>query len=169
MARQRQGAQAAGGASGRKRTAHSQFLPRRPILLITDAGPIEIPSDQVSFNQVGRKALGLSALPIEWTPPFFVVSAQCFDRQIPLETVNDWISVSQTRLAFVLGAPLMIRSSGTTETIRDRGSLISKLCTSKDVAASVEQLRAKIRSEEHTSELQSPMYLVCRLLLEKKK
>src|SRR5437764_15103390 len=27
----------------------------------------------------------------------------------------------------------------------------------------------RIRSEEHTSELQSPMYLVCRLLLEKKK
>src|SRR5437764_10848635 len=26
----------------------------------------------------------------------------------------------------------------------------------------------KTRSEEHTSELQSPMYLVCRLLLEKK-
>src|SRR5437762_6047290 len=25
-----------------------------------------------------------------------------------------------------------------------------------------------VRSEEHTSELQSPMYLVCRLLLEKK-
>src|SRR5215210_8616813 len=29
--------------------------------------------------------------------------------------------------------------------------------------------RADARSEEHTSELQSPMYLVCRLLLEKKK
>src|SRR5437879_8485642 len=28
---------------------------------------------------------------------------------------------------------------------------------------------AVARSEEHTSELQSPMYLVCRLLLEKKK
>src|SRR5437879_9957021 len=28
---------------------------------------------------------------------------------------------------------------------------------------------AVLRSEEHTSELQSPMYLVCRLLLEKKK
>src|SRR5437879_11974500 len=27
----------------------------------------------------------------------------------------------------------------------------------------------EFRSEEHTSELQSPMYLVCRLLLEKKK
>src|SRR5436189_5858219 len=29
--------------------------------------------------------------------------------------------------------------------------------------------RTHVRSEEHTSELQSPMYLVCRLLLEKKK
>src|SRR5437764_8723310 len=29
--------------------------------------------------------------------------------------------------------------------------------------------RPHMRSEEHTSELQSPMYLVCRLLLEKKK
>src|SRR5437764_8726611 len=31
------------------------------------------------------------------------------------------------------------------------------------------QARRGARSEEHTSELQSPMYLVCRLLLEKKK
>src|SRR5437879_13623951 len=30
-------------------------------------------------------------------------------------------------------------------------------------------LEVQPRSEEHTSELQSPMYLVCRLLLEKKK
>src|SRR5437762_3867849 len=30
-------------------------------------------------------------------------------------------------------------------------------------------INEQIRSEEHTSELQSPMYLVCRLLLEKKK
>src|SRR5947208_6225680 len=31
------------------------------------------------------------------------------------------------------------------------------------------RLRAAVRSEEHTSELQSPDHLVCRLLLEKKK
>src|SRR5437879_10718372 len=31
------------------------------------------------------------------------------------------------------------------------------------------KVAAPPRSEEHTSELQSPMYLVCRLLLEKKK
>src|SRR5437763_14418354 len=32
-----------------------------------------------------------------------------------------------------------------------------------------ERVEDQQRSEEHTSELQSPMYLVCRLLLEKKK
>ncbi|CBE67513.1 MAG: nucleoside triphosphate pyrophosphohydrolase [Candidatus Methylomirabilis oxygeniifera] len=143
MAKQRQGAQASVGAPRRQRTAHFQFLPRRDVLLIADAGPMEIPAGQVSSNQVGRKALGLSVLPIEWTPPFFVVSAQCFNRQIPLDTVNDWIWVSHARLAFMLSAPLMIRSSGTTETMRDRGSLISELCTSRDVAALVGQLRAK--------------------------
>src|SRR3712207_8985517 len=31
------------------------------------------------------------------------------------------------------------------------------------------RLRVRVRSEEHTSELQSRQYLVCRLLLEKKK
>src|SRR5437763_12472851 len=31
------------------------------------------------------------------------------------------------------------------------------------------EIHLRFRSEEHTSELQSPMYLVCRLLLEKKK
>src|SRR5260370_26918359 len=36
-------------------------------------------------------------------------------------------------------------------------------------AAKAEQLSAKGRSEEHTSELQSHLNLVCRLLLEKKK
>src|SRR5438876_6239567 len=33
----------------------------------------------------------------------------------------------------------------------------------------VRQARRRARSEEHTSELQSPVHLVCRLLLEKKK
>src|SRR5256885_8794366 len=33
----------------------------------------------------------------------------------------------------------------------------------------IEMIAAEVRSEEHTSELQSPCNLVCRLLLEKKK
>src|SRR5436189_4626781 len=37
------------------------------------------------------------------------------------------------------------------------------------VSRAVTTPKFALRSEEHTSELQSPMYLVCRLLLEKKK
>ena len=40
----------------------------------------------------------------------------------------------------------------------------------KDFAIKLEEIQALyLRSEEHTSELQSPCNLVCRLLLEKKK
>src|SRR4051794_41259541 len=38
-----------------------------------------------------------------------------------------------------------------------------------EVAEEPEPAGAVLRSEEHTSELQSPVHLVCRLLLEKKK
>src|SRR5690348_18022647 len=38
-----------------------------------------------------------------------------------------------------------------------------------DAAATPDKESAATRSEEHTSELQSPVHLVCRLLLEKKK
>src|SRR5437764_11719048 len=49
--------------------------------------------------------------------------------------------------------------------MNDDGLAIALHHGSLDVA----QRRKVERSEEHTSELQSPMYLVCRLLLEKKK
>src|SRR5437762_8139658 len=53
---------------------------------------------------------------------------------------------------------------------RSRPSILStpmRYCLAEYVAEL--NRRSERRSEEHTSELQSPMYLVCRLLLEKKK
>src|SRR5437763_12270668 len=48
-------------------------------------------------------------------------------------------------------------------------SWIVRSSTARDYELSLEgQALGELRSEEHTSELQSPMYLVCRLLLEKK-
>src|SRR5690348_18108163 len=42
-------------------------------------------------------------------------------------------------------------------------------CTSTVTSGAATPSDARVRSEEHTSELQSPVHLVCRLLLEKKK
>src|SRR3712207_8024056 len=49
-----------------------------------------------------------------------------------------------------------------------RCSGVSSSRSRAEPAASASRTRSRSRSEEHTSELQSRQYLVCRLLLEKK-
>src|SRR3712207_7857343 len=49
------------------------------------------------------------------------------------------------------------------------GSMTIRALIVEDEQDLVALLRLHLRSEEHTSELQSRQYLVCRLLLEKKK
>src|SRR5258707_4737070 len=56
--------------------------------------------------------------------------------------------------------------------VRDRGELTCELLIECCLPLGVERhqdVMTGARSEEHTSELQSRQYLVCRLLLEKKK
>src|SRR5256885_13278064 len=51
-----------------------------------------------------------------------------------------------------------------------RGAAHARGCGRAEIGAQAQhQLARRPRSEEHTSELQSPCNLVCRLLLEKKK
>src|SRR5437879_11456971 len=52
---------------------------------------------------------------------------------------------------------------------RQREISVSEFFTKNRHLLGFDNPRKALRSEEHTSELQSPMYLVCRLLLEKKK
>src|SRR2546426_3894456 len=55
------------------------------------------------------------------------------------------------------------------KTVRVKGGTVPSVVTRYEIAApGIEKLEGE-RSEEHTSELQSPCNLVCRLLLEKKK
>src|SRR5690348_17528743 len=61
--------------------------------------------------------------------------------------------VAEPQLAGVLD-----RHGGQLPRCRDRGDVLDG-----------QALVGRLRSEEHTSELQSPVHLVCRLLLEKKK
>src|SRR5687768_17727193 len=48
-------------------------------------------------------------------------------------------------------------------------ALLTWLATEQNVSESTQNQALGARSEEHTSELQSRLHLVCRLLLEKKK
>src|SRR5437762_14266685 len=57
--------------------------------------------------------------------------------------------------------------SSTTQTIAAASLMANPACRKMFEGMTVVS-SGTMRSEEHTSELQSPMYLVCRLLLEKK-
>src|SRR5437762_9972677 len=65
-------------------------------------------------------------------------------------------------------------STNDSKTLRPTMSVVKREAKMPKVSAIAKPLTGPLalknkRSEEHTSELQSPMYLVCRLLLEKKK
>src|SRR2546426_7937597 len=49
------------------------------------------------------------------------------------------------------------------------GIFLVEVAHGDDLRMAEKRVRIEVRSEEHTSELQSPCNLVCRLLLEKKK
>src|SRR5258708_31215975 len=71
-------------------------------------------------------------------------------RRPPRSTLFPYTTLFRSReIADAVGAPV--------------GTVMSRLARARAM------LRSAWRSEEHTSELQSPDHLVCRLLLEKKK
>src|SRR2546425_4279309 len=76
------------------------------------------------------------------------------------------ISVSTT----LPGANAQVVETAVTDVLEEELSTIQGLRTlSSSSAEENSQIILEFRSEEHTSELQSLAYLVCRLLLEKKK
>ena len=62
-------------------------------------------------------------------PPYCVVSAECFEEQISGAKLHRWVEDYISRNVFTNPDNLMIRSSGTVERMRDRGSFVSKRCT----------------------------------------
>src|SRR5688572_30851445 len=78
--------------------------------------------------------------------------------QPPCAIVNGPIS------AFAIGSHGADRSRALTEEVHPHGRRLAN----EDPALWTHQVDHQLRSEEHTSELQSQSNLVCRLLLEKK-
>src|SRR3712207_9454618 len=64
------------------------------------------------------------------------------------------------------GAKLACRHAGIR---KDVDRIVEGIVDLSHAGCPLRRVKIKVRSEEHTSELQSRQYLVCRLLLEKKK
>src|SRR5437763_4309282 len=78
-------------------------------------------------------------------------------------------SLSTSRVSLALQVRLVRLAPSSLRTCSPPSACPRKKRAPACVSALAAIPRKPTRSEEHTSELQSPMYLVCRLLLEKKK
>src|SRR3712207_7543724 len=100
-------------------------------------------------------------------------------RRPPRSTLFPYTTLFRSEVLRVQGLPVVLPEHGRgvhRARLRVRGGRAAGRAGSPaqvvaDPVLSVEDLRVhfRTRSEEHTSELQSRQYLVCRLLLEKKK
>src|SRR2546427_5090683 len=111
--------------------------------------------EQVSTESFAQNVANYRALLIRW------------GKEVDADSVDD----KRAQLLFKEASMLQEIIQGQMSEARSRGTSIGvprqELDEVVDIYANV--LRKLIRSEEHTSELQSQSNLVCRLLLEKKK
>src|SRR5437764_12384042 len=80
-----------------------------------------------------------------------------------------WRLVRQALISFPTRRSSDLRTGdrlGATLPLLEEGEVVAVMGYTSTID---DALLERFRSEEHTSELQSPMYLVCRLLLEQKK
>src|SRR5437762_5542222 len=78
-------------------------------------------------------------------------------RRPPRSTLFPYTTLFRSKHSVQAGGSLPMEAPGTSANHSSRSNVVS-----------IARRPGHTRSEEHTSELQSPMYLVCRLLLEKK-
>src|SRR5207244_12811494 len=103
-----------------------------------------------TFSRVLQPSASISLLPIHATPPTEIY---------PL-SLHDALPICSKVGQSILGCEVQ----GLTTRVQIEDQEVSRIHVIKAGTFSVGR-----RSEEHTSELQSPDHLVCRLLLEKKK
>src|SRR5258708_37032019 len=96
------------------------------------------------------------------------MSVMCFTTSFFFFFFNDTATTEIYTLSLHDALPISLKAGLKSKDVKVR------FCSAESLAylgnsAGGEELATIVRSEEHTSELQSPDHLVCRLLLEKKK
>jgi predicted house-cleaning noncanonical NTP pyrophosphatase (MazG superfamily) len=133
---------ASAGESSKKRRAklpERRLEPLNPIIYV-DAGAVRtLTREDISPEQVGWKAYGLSALPQEWVPKFLVISADSFTSATAEKQLADVLDGALSQVG-IKGALVMLRSSGTGETIAHRGRLASTVCAPRDTAPAIRKV-----------------------------
>jgi predicted house-cleaning noncanonical NTP pyrophosphatase (MazG superfamily) len=119
--------------------------PNRSLVIVERNTTHAIDPVAITVEKVGCKAFGLTCLPAEWVPPFFVIDADCAHECDASIREQIGAAVEQTG---VTGPTVMVRSSGATETMGNRGRLVSQTCTLDEVPATITRLHSLIADPE---------------------
>src|SRR5204862_6039508 len=107
-------------------------------------------------------------------PPRLLVSLCCLSTHPPTAAIytlslHDALPISASSRSACAVTVSTLKSSADCSTARQSGANADRRAATGRASAPLSIAAAAVRSEEHTSELQSRRDLVCRLLLEKKK
>lgn len=122
--------------------AHS-FRPLGSIRILTTDGPTDLTSSEISVENVGYKAYGLSAVPEKWVPKFLLVSSSCTGI-LASSQLGPWIERELADIGITLGSKVIVRSSGTLETLENRGLLESSRCSTSEILTTITRLASSL-------------------------
>jgi predicted house-cleaning noncanonical NTP pyrophosphatase (MazG superfamily) len=110
-----------------------------PVKFVTKAEILIIPPDEVSKEQIGKKAFGLACIPPSWTLPFVVISNSLLNdfRAWPaMSCVQVYTALTLKALSplnLAEGDAIIVRSSGQKEGLAERGKFYSKISSLKSL------------------------------------
>src|SRR3989441_5767252 len=148
-----------------------------PTIYLVDSAGVFLPlqedvfPDTDDFGRVFRNNAVMSAMGI---PQITAIMGMCVAGGAYLPVMCDHILMTEGSGLFLAGPALVQAAIGQKTSAEDLGGAkmhaqISGTVDFREPDDNACIARIRARSEEHTSELQSLAYLVCRLLLEKKK
>lgn len=157
----------------KKKIIRPSLHPLYPILFVSEEKIFEIPAKDLTTEQIGVKAYGLSSLPEAWTLPFIVISSDLLhiyrysngeERDI---LIKKWIS-QITQALQIRGIQdndsIKVRSSGCSEGLRERGKLCSIDGTFKNIYLSISECLQKIASDADLNNQQVPLIIQRRVM-----
>src|SRR5690242_1422490 len=139
---------------------HLVFNLRTGVLAITESGQV------AAMNDLAYRVLGLNSRPGDIGRPFMEVLQDCPEVCRVLQEAFESDDLPNR-------AEMRLRKTGRaigytlSRIYDDTSALVGATLFFKDLTRVVVDAGERVRSEEHTSELQSHVNLVCRLLLEK--
>jgi predicted house-cleaning noncanonical NTP pyrophosphatase (MazG superfamily) len=154
--------------TNKRNRLHPLLQPVYPILFLSKEKTFEIPAADLTIDQVGVKAFGLSSLPRAWTLPFIVVSSDMLfgyrncNAQESAVLIRQWtMRIIQALLSVGVADndSIIVRSSGCSEGLNERGKFCSVNGTLKNIFQPIYECLNKLANDVELRDQKIPLII----------